>query len=315
MYRGLLVPLIALGLIACAAEAEPTNSEYVWQKAAQRPALERTEVAGAAVGRDIYVIGGFVPPNRTTAAVERLRNGRWARVRSLPVPLNHAAAVGYRGHIYVVGGYAGATGLTEATGTLYRYDPERNRWAQLPDMPTARAALAVGVVGGRLYAVGGSNGQTQTAVLEIYDIAKRHWSRGPSFSVPREHLGGATARGRFYAVAGRNGNGNLAIVEGYDPRTRKWTRLPDIPKERGGNGAAKLGDGIVGIGGEEGGGTIGEVDRYDFSTRKWERLDPMPTPRHGLAVVPAGGRVFVVSGGPQPGFAFSNAVEILAPRR
>jgi len=57
------------------------------------------------------------------------------------------------------------------------------------------------------------------------------------------------------------------------------------------------------------------VDRYDFATRKWQRLDPMPTPRHGLAVVPSRGRVFVVSGGPQPGFAFSNAVEILARRR
>jgi N-acetylneuraminic acid mutarotase len=272
----------------------------------------RTEVAGAAIGRDVYVIGGFVPPRRTSAAVERLRAGRWSRVRPLPVPLNHAAAVGYRGRVYVVGGYAGRNGLTQPVKSLYRYDPKSGRWTRLPDMPTARAALAVGVVGGRLHAVGGNTGRGQTDVLEIYDVARRRWSRGPSFSVPREHLGGAAARGRFYAVAGRNfQDGNLAVVEAYDPRTKRWSRLPDVPKARGGNGAAALGDGIVAVGGEEGAGTIAEVDRYDFSARRWQRLDPMPTPRHGLAVVTVGDRLYTVSGGPKPGMQFSNAVEIL----
>jgi hypothetical protein len=39
----------------------------------------------------------------------------------------------------------------------------------------------------------------------------------------------------------------------------------------------------------------------------------MPTPRHGLAVVTrSDGRLWSVSGGPQPGLAFSNAVEILS---
>jgi N-acetylneuraminic acid mutarotase len=317
MRRGLLVPLLLLVValpvgalvIARAAVDPPTAS---WTRSGQRPALVRTEVAGAAIGHDLYVIGGFVPPRTTTAAVERLRGGRWSRARSLPVPLNHAAAVGYRGHVYVVGGYAGRNGLTKPVRSLYRFDPKSDRWTRLPDMGTARAALALGAIDGRLYAVGGNDGRGQIRVLEIYDIAKRRWSRGPSFSVPREHLGGAVAGGRFYAVAGRNFNGgNLATVEAYNPRTRRWSRLPDIPKPRGGNGAAALGDGIVAIGGEEGGGTIAEVDRYSLSKRRWERLDPMPTPRHGLAVVTRGDRLWAVSGGPQPGMAFSNAVEIL----
>jgi N-acetylneuraminic acid mutarotase len=309
--RGLIVPLVAVLSLAAIVIARADGESSSWSESQRRPALQRTEVAGAVVGRDIYVIGGFVPPNRTTAAVERLRNGRWSRVRSLPAPLNHAAAVGYRGHVYVVGGYADAHGLSQPARSLYRYDPRENRWIRLPDMPTARAALAVGVLRGKLYAAGGSDGSTPMDTLEIYDIAKRRWTRGPSFSVPREHLGGATLRGRFYAVAGRNGSGNLKVVEAYEPRTRRWARLPDIPKERGGNGAAALGDGIVGVGGVDGAGTIAVVDRYDLSSRMWQRLDPMPTPRHGLAVVASRGRVYAISGGPQPGLFFSNAVEVL----
>jgi hypothetical protein len=326
MRRGLLVPLVvalaalplaAIVIAQAAVDLLPHKSVarrgYAWSVMKQRPALERTEVAGAALGDDLYVIGGFMPSHLTTGAVERYRNGRWGPVRALPVPLNHAAAVGYRGHVYVIGGFAGRNSLTKPVKTLYRYDPRRNRWTRLPDMPTARAALAVGAVGGRIYAVGGAARGRQVATLEIYDIARRQWSRGPSLAVAREHLGGAVHGGRFYAVAGRNNaSGNLANVDAYDPRTRRWSHLADIPKARGGNGAAALGNGIVAIGGEEAGGTIGEVDRFDFGAQKWQRLDPMPTPRHGLAVVTArNGSVWTIAGGPRPGFAFSNAVEVL----
>jgi hypothetical protein len=322
MRRGLLVPLLALALLPPAAiviaraAGEDTARGFTWIRSAQRPKLQRTEVAGAVLGKDIYVIGGFVPPRRTTSAVERLRRDHWTRTRSLPVALNHAAAVGYRDHVYVAGGYASPDGLGQPVKTLYRYDPKQDRWTRLPDMPTARAALALGASGGQLYAVGGSNGAKQTGVLEIYDIARRRWSRGPSLAVAREHLGGAVYRGRFYAVAGRNNaDGNLAIVESYDRATRRWSRLPDMPKERGGNGAAVLGGSLVAVGGEEAGGTIGEVDLFDFASRTWARIAPMPTPRHGLAVVATpSGTVWAVAGGPQPGMAFSNAAELLRPR-
>lgn len=319
MRRGLLVPLFALGAlvgaiaIAGASGDGSATAGYTWTESSARPRLQRTEVAGAAIGSDVYVIGGFVPPRTTTAAVERLRRGRWTRTRALPVALNHAAAVGYRGHVYVLGGYASRNGLGQPVKTLYRYDPRRDRWSRLPGMPTARAALALGAIDGRLYAAGGADGTRQTGALEIYDIARRRWSRGPSLPVAREHLGGAVHRGRFYAVAGRNrASGNLAIVHSYDPAARRWSRLPDMPKERGGNGAAILGGRLVAVGGEEGGGTIGEVDVFDFAARRWSRIASMPTPRHGLAVVATpGGSVWTVAGGPQPGMAFSNAAEIL----
>jgi non-specific serine/threonine protein kinase len=327
MRRGLRVPLVlvvaalpvAAIVIARAAidllpaSAADSAAGYRWIAFKPRPPLSRTEVAGAALGDDIYVIGGFVPPGATTSAVERLHNGHWSRVRSLPVGLNHAGAVGYRGHVYVVGGYAGRNGLTEPVRSLYRYDPDRNRWKQLADMPAARAALAVGATGGRIYAAGGSDGREQTARLEIYDIARNRWSRGPSLSVAREHLGGAAAGGRFYAVAGRNGeSGNLHVFEAYDPKRRRWTRLPDVPKERGGNGAASDGVSVYAIGGEEAEGTIAEVDVYGIKSREWRHAPDMPTPRHGLAVAAdAGGDIWVVEGGPQPGFAFSNAAERL----
>ena len=40
-----------------------------------------------------------------------------------------------------------------------RYDPQHNRWTKVSSMNTRRLGVAVAVLGGYLYAVGGSDGQ------------------------------------------------------------------------------------------------------------------------------------------------------------
>ena len=133
-------------------------------------------------------------------------------------------------------------------------------------------------------------------------------------AVAREHLGGAVSGGAFYVLAGRAaGVGNMTVAERYVPSRRRWERLPDLRRSRGGTTATALADGrIVIAGGEEDAGTINEVELYDPARRRWSRLPDMPTPRHGLGVVAQGRRVFTIQGGPQPGFHFSNAIEVLS---
>ena len=203
--------------------AQPA-SVRAW-KALAPATLERTEVAAARVGRFVYVMGGFEQRSGATVAVtERydIRHDRWRRVADMPAGLNHAAAVAYDGDVYVVGGYRGRNTLDDEVATLYRYRPERNRWTRLPSAPTRRGALAAGVIGHRLYAVGGAaSGRGALPTLEIYDFRSRRWSAGPDLPLAREHLAAAVARGRFYALAGRAaGQGNFRRVDRYDPARR-----------------------------------------------------------------------------------------------
>jgi N-acetylneuraminic acid mutarotase len=278
--------------------------------------LARTEVAAARVGRYVYVMGGFErKTGNSTAATERydIERRRWSRVEDMPVALNHAAAVAYRGRVYVIGGYRHPRSLTRETAALYRYDPRSDRWARLAPMPTARGALVAGVVRGRLYAAGGANaGGNALATLEVYDFRRGRWRSGPRMAVAREHLAGAVAGGRFYALAGRAaGHGNFRVVEAYDPGRRRWRRAPAMAKARGGIAAATVGGKIVVVGGEESGGTIREVERFDPRTRRWQRLPDLPTPRHGLGAVARDGRVYVIEGGDEPGYAFTPTLEAL----
>ena len=41
---------------------------------------------------------------------------------------------------------------------MFRYDPRTNRWTKVASMSTRRLGVAVAVLGGYLYAVGGSDG-------------------------------------------------------------------------------------------------------------------------------------------------------------
>lgn len=293
-------------------EADAATSGWT----ALRPApLARTEVAAARIGRFIYVVGGFVPGgNATSAAVERydITRNRWRREPSMPLTLNHPAAASYRGRLYVLGGYTANAALSGESRAFLRYSPRTRRWSRMPSAPSARAALAVGVIGDRLYAAGGADKGAALNRLEVFDFARRRWATGPPMPTPREHLAGAVAGGRFYVLAGRAaGKGNFDVAERYDPRTRRWQQLPAMAKPRGGIAAAAVRGRIVVFGGEEQAGTIAEVELFDPATRRWSRLPSMRTPRHGLGGVSLGRRVFAVEGGPTPGFDFSNAIEAL----
>jgi hypothetical protein len=95
---------------------------------------------------------------------------------------------------------------------------------------------------------------------------------------------------------------------------RRWERLPDLRTARSGIAAATVGRHVVVFGGERSEGTIRPVEAFDPRTRRWRALPGMRTPRHGLGGASLGRRVYSLEGGPQPGFAFSRALEVLDVR-
>jgi N-acetylneuraminic acid mutarotase len=316
-----LAALVAAGALAATrgdGKRPPARAARIDRWVALRSApLQRSEVGAARVGGAIYVVGGFVPPGRTTAAVERydVRRNRWTQARSMPIALNHAAAAAYGGRLYVVGGYAAAAGLSDEVSMLVRYDPRSDRWTRLPSAPTRRAALAVGVLGDRLYVAGGARAGVALRTLEVFDLRRGRWSRGPDMAVAREHLAGAVAGGAFYVLGGRAaGRGNFTVAERFVPAHRRWERLPALQKARGGIAAAAVGGDVVVFGGEEAPGTIRPVERYDSARRRWTPLPGMRTPRHGLGGAALRRRVYALEGGVRPGLSYSSALEALDVR-
>jgi hypothetical protein len=290
-----------------------------WKALPSSP-LERTEVGAARVGRYIYVVGGFVPPNlQTTDQVARYdtATGAWSQVAPLPVGVNHPAVAAGTGRcagfLYVYGGYTANGSLSGEVDALQRFDPRTGSWARLSGSGIARGAATLASVGCSLYAIGGVSGGAAQNLVQVYDIRRGSWRPGPSMRVPREHLASVAIRGRVLALGGRSG-GNLDVVEELDTRTRKWRRRPPIPTPRSGFGAAVVRGWAIVAGGEEltpGGETIRPVQAFNPRQRRWRKLPGMLTPRHGLGVVARGSRIFTSEGGPQPGGTYSSVIEML----
>ena len=281
-----------------------------WDNRAPLP-VPRTEVAAAAFGSEIAVVGGFEADGSASRRADAYAPGRdrWRRLPDLPRGVHHAMAVGNRGRVYVLGGYT-------AAGTPLRtiHVLERGRWRALPRMPFPRAAAGAGVARGRIVVAGGIGAGRRLARNALsFDLARRRWSvvAGPT---PREHLGVTALGGVVYAVGGRTSglDTNLLDFESYRPGERNWRRLQPVPDPRGGTGAAGLAGHVVSVGGEEPAGTIREVLAYRVAGRRWVALDDLPTPRHGIGVAALGGRVYVIGGGPEPGLTVSSANESLA---
>ena len=281
-----------------------------WRSAAPVP-VARTEVAAALFGREIGVVGGFLPNGQNSSradAYSPVRNG-WRRLPDLPVRVDHAMAAGTGSELYVVGGY-GAGSVALPSAFVFR----GGRWSTLPPMPEPRAAGGAAVIRRKLYVVGGVEAPGRLAHDAFaFDLDAGRWSlaAGPR---PREHLGAATLGGFLYAVAGRTAGlaTNLDVVEAYDPAANRWRAIPRVPSPRGGTAAAAVAGRIVSVGGEEPGGTIRTVFAYNPGTRRWARLPNLPRPRHGLGLAGYRSRAYALAGGPRPGLSVSGSNQVLA---
>jgi len=148
----------------------------------------------------------------------------------------------------------GGTREPDARSDLYVYDPVADAWRAGRAMPTAREHLASCVVGGKLLAVGGWDGDKQTlGAAELYDPASDVWTTLPPLGKPRGGLGAAALGGVCYAVGGEQWVGPLpgtfADTEGYDPAVGRWASFAPMPTRRHGLGLAALGAEIFAVAG------------------------------------------------------------------
>jgi hypothetical protein len=320
--------IVMIALTSPALDALPAQeppSEGTWQTLAPAP-TRRTEVAAAAVGGKIYVVGGLTEPPLgqlmnpvVSDLVEEYdpATDTWTRKAPLPRPLHHVGIAAVGQDLYVVGGFTSSLlNIWKPSAQGFRYNPVTNLWSEIPLMPTARGALAAVEYGGKLYAVGGFDGTADSPAVEVFDPASGTWSAKANLPTPRNHHALALSRMRIFAIGGRLSRDpaeNLSIVEAYDPLINQWTKVAPMPTARSGIASGMIGGQIYVVGGESPRGTFRETEGYNPDSNKWTTFAPMPTKRHGLGGVVLNGRFYTLSGGPQPGATYSNVTEVFTP--
>jgi hypothetical protein len=163
-------------------------------------------------------------------------------------------------------------------------------------MPTAREHLAVGVVNGVLYAVGGAvdfNGGARQTV-EAYDPVTNTWTTKAPMPTARWLLAVGVVNGVLYAVGGET-PGVLQTVEAYDPATNVWTTKAPMPTARTALAVGVV-DGVLFAVGGSNGPVFETVEAYDPATNTWTAKAPMPTARRSLGVGVVNGVLYAVGG-------------------
>jgi Protein kinase domain/Kelch motif len=266
-----------------------------------RPALfAQQQMATTVLGNTAWLFGGLEDRGGEPVATRDVQLfdtaiENWTRGPSLPVPLNHAMAVVYKGKPIVIGGWIADGSDLTATTSARVYELDGARWRALAPLNVPRAAGAAAVVGDRIVVVGGLGEDGPVGATEVFD--GQSWHEAERIPTPREHLA-AASDGRFlYAVGGRDATSkDLAVLERYDPEGDSWETLPAMQVARNGLGAAIAAGRLFAVGGERPTGVLDTVEAYDIRRQRWTSLKPLPRPRHGSAVVAARGRIYALVG-------------------
>ena len=130
---------VVLGALAASAHAQGS-----WTMKAPIP-LARNEVALAAVGGKVHVIGGGIKGVAGTYHDEYdPATDRWRTRAPLPYGLDHIGAAVLNGKIYTVGGFVGSP-HKDGQPHVLEYDPAADKWRELSPLKSGLGSVAVAV--------------------------------------------------------------------------------------------------------------------------------------------------------------------------
>jgi N-acetylneuraminic acid mutarotase len=170
-------------------------------------------------------------------------------------------------------------------------------------MPTARAALAVAVSNGKLYAIGGRSQPSGTFTIvhktvEAYDPLANEWTTVTS--MPQGRAGHAAAvgpNGEIYAIGGLNTGDELNTVSVFDPATGVWAAAASMSTARYALEAVSSHGKIYAIGGASLNIPVTTVEAYDPLANTWTTVASLQTARAGFgSAVALNGEIYAMGG-------------------
>lgn len=136
----------------------------------------------------------------------------------------------------------------------FAWNEQLRMWEHLPPLPTAVSNPGYGVIGSRLFVVGGYTDDVAhaehygggilcdyTARLQIFDMTTRTWSLGPPLDALRDRMeeprSAAVFHGRLYVFCQRAmDSGPAAEISAqpyhaycFDQSSTSWSELPPVP--------------------------------------------------------------------------------------
>jgi N-acetylneuraminic acid mutarotase len=223
---------------------------------------------------------------------------RWQSRAQLAEPRAGLALAVYENRIYALGGEA-AGGVT---GSVERYDPQKDAWEPRQTKPVPAADITAGVIGGKIYVPGGRlEDGSSSNVLEIYDPATDSWSLGAVMPAPRSAYALTVFEGKLYIFGGWDGKEDTSTTFRYDPELNEWEILEPMPTARSFSGAAVSDGKVYVLGGRSGEKSLAVNEIYwpareGTNEPRWTSAAALPAGRFAMGVASIVDILYLVGG-------------------
>jgi N-acetylneuraminic acid mutarotase len=175
-------------------------------------------------------------------------------------------------------------------------------------------------VNGKIYAIGGWDGERALGIVEEYDPITNTWIYKIPMKTRRHSFSTSVVNSKIYAIGGASylGEIGLSIVEEYDPTTDTWTTKKDMLTGRSILSTSVVNGKIYAVGGGLGPNQWWSafVEEYDPATDTWTQKKNMPTARWGLRTCTVNDKIYAIGGANTSGAGFQgglHTVEVYDP--
>ncbi|XP_061101001.1 kelch-like protein 5 isoform X1 [Conger conger] len=143
-------------------------------------ATPRSTVGVAVLNGKLYAVGGR-DGSSCLKSVECFdpHTNKWSACAQMAKRRGGVGVATWNGFLYAIGGHdAPASSLaSRLSDCVERYDPKTDAWTAVAPMSISRDAVGVCLLGDRLYAVGGYDGQVYLNTVEAYDPQTNEWTQ------------------------------------------------------------------------------------------------------------------------------------------
>ncbi len=200
----------------------------------------------------------------------------------------------------------------------------QSAWTTLAPMNIPRGEFGLAAVGGRIYVIGGINGDNQlVSTVEEYNPNLNEWITKSAMPTARSDFAVAVYNDKIYVIGGKVGGIFLGNNEIYDPSTNSWSMGASMPTPRSDLSANVVNDAIYLVGGRKYASTdpfaveTGVNEAYYPQNDSWSTKTVAPTPAEDYASAVAGNKIYLIGGKkettPQGMFTLLNTNQVYDP--
>lgn len=273
-----------------------------------------TSFGAAIIQDDLYYYGGHIGQahkystsgQANTLWKLNLKSGeKWQELGQGP-KVQGLAMVACNGKLYRIGGFTAKNAEGEkhdlwSQNSFTSYDPQTEKWKDLPSLPEPRSSFDAVVMNGKIYVVGGWSMQGEkkstwhnTAWSFDLNNPEPQWAKLPSPSFAKRALSVASHNNKIYAIGGMKEKGPTVEVAVFDTKTQTWSKGPHL------SGSAMTGFGASAfeLNGQLYVSTFeGTLQKLSAETDQWEIIGKFPEARFFHRMLPYGSSKLILLGG------------------